>query len=76
MRRLFAEDDPYGWRVPEIEEEYELQPGLAQIAAQVLRYLTRFGRGEVCARTDRAWIAVCLKEIRTGRPNWMRAWDR
>jgi hypothetical protein len=29
---LFAEDDPYGWRVPEIEEEYELRPGLAQIA--------------------------------------------
>ena len=42
---LFAEDDPYGWRVTEIEEEYELRPGLAQIAKQVLGYLTKFGRG-------------------------------
>ena len=44
-KTLFAEDDPYGWRVPEVEEEYELRPGLAQIATQVLGYLTRFGRG-------------------------------
>jgi hypothetical protein len=44
-KALFAEDDPYGWRVPEIEEEYELRPGLAQIAKQVLGYLTKFGRG-------------------------------
>jgi hypothetical protein len=43
---LFATDDPYGWRVPEIEEEYQLRPGLAQIAKQVLGYLTKFGRGE------------------------------
>jgi hypothetical protein len=43
---LFAADDPYGWRVPEVEEEYELRPGLAQIAEQVLRQLVRFGQGE------------------------------
>src|SRR5512139_1551436 len=42
---LFAEDDPYGWRVPEIEEEYELRPGLAQIATQALGYFVRFARG-------------------------------
>ncbi len=45
-RMLFADDDLYGWRVPEIEEEYELRPGLAQIAEQVLGYMVRFGRGE------------------------------
>src|SRR5512136_427770 len=45
-RMLFADDDPYGWRVPEIEEEYELRPGLAQIAKQVLGYLVKFARGE------------------------------
>jgi hypothetical protein len=44
-RALFAEDDPHGWRVPEVEEEYELRPGLAQIAKQVLGYLTKFARG-------------------------------
>ncbi len=42
---LFAEDDVYGWRVPEIEEEYELRPGLSQIAKQVLRYLLKLGQG-------------------------------
>ena len=45
-RMLFAEDDLYGWRVPEIEEEYELQPGLAQIAKQVLGHLVKFARNE------------------------------
>jgi hypothetical protein len=43
---LFAENDPFGWRVPEIEEEYELKPGLEQIASQILGHLIKFGRGE------------------------------
>ncbi|MGE5264870.1 MAG: hypothetical protein ACM3S0_15935, partial [Acidobacteriota bacterium] len=25
---LFSEDDPFGWHISEIEEEYELKPGL------------------------------------------------
>jgi hypothetical protein len=45
-RALFAPDDPYGWRVSEIEEEFELQSGLAQIARQVLAYLVKFGQAE------------------------------
>jgi hypothetical protein len=43
---LFAKDDPYGWRVPEVEEEYELQPGLASIAKQVLGYVVKLGQGD------------------------------
>ncbi len=43
---LFAEDDLYGWRVSEIEEEYELQPGLENIARQVMEHLLKLGRGE------------------------------
>ena len=43
---LFAPDDPYGWRVPEIDQEYELQPGLEHVAGQVMAYLVKFGRGE------------------------------
>ncbi len=42
---VFATDDPYGWRVPEIEEEYELRPGLEHIAQQVMGHLLKFGHG-------------------------------
>jgi hypothetical protein len=42
---LFREDDPYGWRVSEIEEEYELRPGLETIAKQILEQLLALGRG-------------------------------
>jgi hypothetical protein len=45
-RMLFDENDAYGWRVPEIEQEYELQPGLESIARQVMAHLVKFGRGE------------------------------
>lgn len=43
---LFSVDDPYGWRVSEIEEEYELKPGLGSIGKQVLEQLAKLGRGE------------------------------
>jgi len=36
---LFSEDDPYGWRVSEIEEEYEVKPGLENIARQIIEPL-------------------------------------
>jgi len=40
---LFSEDDPHGWRVSEIEEEYEIQPGLENLARQIVGEI-RFGR--------------------------------
>lgn len=43
---LFSEDDPSGWRVSELEEAYELQPGLESIGKQVLEQLVKLGRGE------------------------------
>lgn len=43
---LFGHDDEYGWRVSEVEEEYELRPGLEHIGRQVIEHLMRFGRGE------------------------------
>jgi len=64
-KALFAEDDPYGWHVPEIEEEYELRPGLARIAKEVLRYLVRFGRGEYV----RGLIGVD-RRLLEGNPYW------
>lgn len=43
---LFSKDDPYGWRVSEIEEQFELQPGLESIAKQVLEQLSKLGTGK------------------------------
>jgi hypothetical protein len=42
---LFSEDDPYGWSIPEMEEEYELGPGLKNIAQQIMEQLLKLGRG-------------------------------
>jgi hypothetical protein len=49
-RLLFWKDDPYGWRIAEIEEEYELQPGLQNIAKQVLEQLVKLGSGQPAYR--------------------------
>jgi hypothetical protein len=43
---LLPANDPYGWRVGEAEEDVELRPGLASIAAQLLDAVSRLGRGE------------------------------
>jgi hypothetical protein len=40
---LFAADDPWGWRVTEYEETFELQPGLAHVAGHLLAALERLG---------------------------------
>jgi hypothetical protein len=41
-----AEDDPWGWPIPEYEEALALRPGLCTIASAVLGHLTRLCRGE------------------------------
>jgi peptidase M28-like protein len=43
---LFAESDPYGWHISEIEEEYELRPGLDHLAQQIMAALMRLGQAE------------------------------
>jgi hypothetical protein len=42
----FDEGDPWGWHVAEREEADELQPGLEQVAHQVVGALARLVRGE------------------------------
>ncbi|MCL4540352.1 MAG: M28 family metallopeptidase [Bacteroidetes bacterium] len=42
---LFSDNDPYGWHVSEIEQEYELNPGLENIARQIVGQLIELGRG-------------------------------
>src|SRR5262249_37465082 len=36
---LFSSDDPFGWKVHEFDEALELQPGLHQIAKQLMTRL-------------------------------------
>ena len=42
---LFAEDDPFGWRISEAEQAWELAPGLEQIAREVYASLLALGQG-------------------------------
>ena len=42
---LFAQDDPWGWRVSEAEQEWELAPGLAHVAREVVASLLALGQG-------------------------------
>ncbi len=42
----FAESDPWGWPVTEMEEILEFRPGMEHIAQQVLGSLVHLGRGE------------------------------
>jgi hypothetical protein len=43
---LFDEGDPWGWHVTEYEEAFELRPGLAHLAGELLHAVQRLGRGE------------------------------
>jgi hypothetical protein len=41
---LFQAEDPFGWHVTEYEQAFELAPGLAHLATEILRALQRLGR--------------------------------
>ena len=47
---LLTADDPYGWRISELEEEYELRPGLEHFAREILGALVRLGEGKTESR--------------------------
>jgi hypothetical protein len=42
---VFRDDDPFGWQILEIEEEYQLRPGLENIGRQVLHLIIQLGMG-------------------------------
>ncbi len=42
---IFSPEEPYTWHISELEEEYELRPGLEHIAGQILHKLIKLGRG-------------------------------
>lgn len=43
---LFTEDDPYGWHVTELEEEWELRPGLGHLAERLVEAIRKLGEGK------------------------------
>jgi hypothetical protein len=42
---LFSDDDPFGWHITEIEEEYELRPGIEHAGHQIMNNLIKLGKG-------------------------------
>jgi hypothetical protein len=44
-RVLFSDDDPFGWHIAEIEEEYELRPGIEHAGHQIMNNLIKLGKG-------------------------------
>ena len=44
--QLFSNDDPFGWKINEFDEALELQPGLLQIAKQLMARLKRLQDGK------------------------------
>jgi hypothetical protein len=44
-RRIFEINDPYGWQITEIEEEYELKPGIEHIGQQIMQNILKLGKG-------------------------------
>ena len=43
--RILNEDDPFGWNISEMEEEYELRPGIDHIGQQVMSSILKLGKG-------------------------------
>ncbi len=44
-RVLFSDDDFFGWHITEIEEEFELQPGIEHIGHQIMNNIIKLGKG-------------------------------
>ena len=44
---VFHEDDLFGFQIPEIEEEYQLKPGLKKIGEQILGHIIQLGSGTI-----------------------------
>jgi len=47
---LFIDNDPFGWTVSEIEEAYEIQPGLVNLANQIMSEMVELGLGKPAYR--------------------------
>lgn len=43
--RILNEKDPFGWNISEMEEEYELKPGIKHIGHQIMSNIVKLGKG-------------------------------
>lgn len=43
--RIFDENDPFGWKISEVEEEYELKPGIKHAGTQIMHSIVKLGKG-------------------------------
>jgi hypothetical protein len=42
---IFSDDDDYGWKISEMEENYELLPGIENIGKQIMEHILKLGKG-------------------------------
>jgi len=47
---VFRDDDPFGWQILEIEEEYQLRPGLENIGREIIHHIIQLGMGTLPAQ--------------------------
>jgi len=62
---LFAENDAYGWRVQEVDEVHQLQPGLQDVGNQVMAHLLKF-----MADPSSVYVAGPSGRNLKGNPYW------
>jgi hypothetical protein len=43
--KILSENDPFGWKITEMEEEYELKPGIEHIGHQIMSNIIKLGKG-------------------------------
>ncbi len=42
---ILSENDLFGWKITEMEEEYELKPGIEHIGRQIMKNIIKLGKG-------------------------------
>jgi hypothetical protein len=42
---IYSKEDLYGWKITELEEEYELKPGIRHIGQQIMKNIINLGMG-------------------------------
>jgi hypothetical protein len=62
---LFTDDDLYGIHITEMEEEYELVPGIGHVGQQIMNSIIKLGRGE-----EAVFIHGHNGENLRGNPYW------
>jgi hypothetical protein len=62
---ILRDDDLYGWRISEMEEEYELKPGIEHIGHQIISNIIKLGKG-----LPEHYISGHGKENLSDNPYW------